>query len=68
MWRISAAAEVTCLYLRVRSKNATRSLKHAVYLLLSTWILVMGFNLSYHNEETLLFAVDPHDGNLDEIP
>ena len=26
--------------------------------------LVRGFNLSYHNKETILFTLDPHYGNL----
>ena len=28
------------------------------------WVLVKGFNLSYHNKETILFTTDPYYGNL----
>ena len=28
------------------------------------WVLVRGFYLSYHDRETMLFAIDPHSGNL----
>ena len=31
------------------------------------WVLVRGFNLSYHNKDTILFTVDPHYGNLNKI-
>ena len=26
-------------------------------------VLVRGFDLSYHNKETMLFTIDPHYGN-----
>ena len=29
-----------------------------------TWALAKGCNLSYQNKETILFTVDPDDGNL----
>ena len=29
-----------------------------------SWALVKGFNLSYYNKETILFTVDPYNGNL----
>ena len=32
------------------------------------WVLVRGFNLSYHSKETVLFTIDPHYGNLNKIP
>ena len=32
------------------------------------WVLVKGFNLSYHNKETILFTIDPHYGNLNKLP
>ena len=32
------------------------------------WVLVQGFNVSYHNEETILFTIDPYYGNLTSIP
>ena len=28
------------------------------------WVLVRGFNLSYHKKETILFTIDPYYGNL----
>ena len=31
-------------------------------------VLVRGFNLSYHNIETILFTMDPQYGNLNRIP
>ena len=27
------------------------------------WVLVKGFNLSYFYKETILFSIDPYDGN-----
>ena len=30
----------------------------------SYWVLVRGFNLSYHNGETIVFIIDPYYGNL----
>ena len=34
----------------------------------NTWVLVKGFNLSYHNEEILSFNIDPYDGNFNLTP
>ena len=31
------------------------------------WVLVKGFNLSYHDKETILFTIDPYYGNLRQI-
>ena len=28
------------------------------------WVLVIGFNLSYQNKETILFTIDLYYGNL----
>ena len=28
------------------------------------WVLAKGFNLSYHNKETILLTIDPYYGNL----
>ena len=28
------------------------------------WVLVKGFNVSYHNKETIVFTKDPYHGNL----
>ena len=33
-----------------------------------TWVLVKGFNLRYHNKETILFAMDPCYGTLNLKP
>ena len=30
----------------------------------SSGLLLGGFNLSYHNTETMLSTIDPHNGNL----
>ena len=30
--------------------------------------LVIGFYVSYHDKETILFAIDPYFGNLNWIP
>ena len=30
----------------------------------SYWVIVKGFNLSYHSKETLLSTIDPYYGNL----
>ena len=30
----------------------------------NSWVLVTGFHLSYHNKDTILFAIDPYYGNL----
>ena len=37
---------------------------------LEVWVLVKGFNLSYHNKGTLLllFTIDPYYGSLNEAP
>ena len=32
------------------------------------WVLVKGFNLSYHSKETLSSTIDPYYGNLNKIP
>ena len=32
------------------------------------WVLVRGFSLSYHSKETILFTIDPHYGNSNNIP
>ena len=32
------------------------------------WVLVRGFNLSYHNEDTILVTIDPYSGSLNPIP
>ena len=29
---------------------------------------VNGFNLSYHNKETILITIDPYYGNLNYVP
>ena len=31
------------------------------------WVLVRGFNFSYHNKETIVFSIDPYYGNLSKI-
>ena len=31
---------------------------------LGYWVLVKGFDLSYYNQETMLFTIDPYYGNL----
>ena len=36
---------------------------HKPFISAFGWVL-----LSYHNEETILFTIDPHYGNLKEIP
>ena len=33
-----------------------------------SWVLVKGFNLNYHNKETVLFTIDPHYDNLNQTP
>ena len=30
----------------------------------SSWVLVQGLNLSYHNKETIIFTIDPYSGIL----
>ena len=30
------------------------------------WVLVKGFNLSYHTKETILFTIGPHCGNSNQ--
>ena len=38
---------------------------------LINWVFVKGFNLSYHNKETLLallLTIDPNYGNSNKIP
>ena len=32
------------------------------------WVLVKGFNLSYHNMQTRLFTIDPYYGSLNPKP
>ena len=32
------------------------------------WVLVKGVYLSYHNKETIVSTIDPHNGNLNTIP
>ena len=45
-------------------EDFTRSLRNlALY-----WVLVRGLNLSYHNQETILFTIDSHCGNLNKDP
>ena len=43
-------------------------LGNALFLSSTARVLVRGFYLSYQNKETLLFTVDPHFGNLHNIP
>ena len=35
---------------------------------LRSWVAVEEVSLSYYNKEALLFATDPHFGNLSEVP
>ena len=32
--------------------------------LMPSWVLVKGLSFSYHNQETILFTIDPCSGNL----
>ena len=32
------------------------------------WVLVRGFNLSYHNKETILSTIDPYYCSLNKLP
>ena len=32
------------------------------------WVLVKGFNLSYHKKEAILVTIHPYDGTLNNIP
>ena len=32
------------------------------------WVLVKAFNISSHNQETILLTIDPYYGNLSKFP
>ena len=46
----------------MRSPQSNRRLQRA------SWVRVKELNLSYHNEETILFTIDPYYGNLNAMP
>ena len=41
-------------------QNTSRCVQESAF----AWVLVKGFNLGYHNKETILFTIGPYSGNL----